>query len=131
MFVKVFDEPDMDLLVRVWVAFSVATVSPPTLALEEAVRVVKAPELAVVAPMVVLLIDPPVYAPPVMVLPVKVKAAGKDSVTVDTPVAVISFAVPLMVVIAPIAEALIATLAAAVNWPWALTVKVPTSVEEP
>ena len=47
----------------------------------------------------------------------KVKAAGKDSVTVDVPVAVISFAVPLMVVTAPIAEALIDTFAAAVNCP--------------
>ena len=56
-------------------------------------------------------------APPVTVLLVKVKAAGKDNVIVDTPVAVISFAVPLMVVIAPIEEALIATLAAAVNCP--------------
>ncbi len=66
--------------------------------------------------------DPTVAAvilnvPPVTVLLVKVKAAGKDSVTVDTPVAVISFAVPLMAVIAPIEEALIATLAAAVNCP--------------
>ena len=89
--------------------------SPATLALVEAVKVVKAPELAVDAPIVVLLIDPPVKEPPVMVFPVKVKAAGKDRVTVDEPVAVISFAVPLMVVTAPILEALIVTLAAAVN----------------
>ena len=115
MFVKVFAEPDMDLLVKVCVAVKVATVSPATLALEDAVRVVKAPELAVDAPIGVLLIEPPVNAPPVMVLPVKVKAAGKDKVTVVVPVDVISFAVPLMVVTAPIAVALIATLAAAVN----------------
>ena len=89
--------------------------SPATLALEDAVRVVKAPELAVVAPIGVLLMVPPVNAPPVMVLPEKVKAAGKDSVTVVVPVEVISFAVPLMVVTAPIAVALIATLAAAVS----------------
>ena len=53
--------------------------------------------------------------PPVTVLPVKVKAAGKDKVTVDAPDDVISFAVPLMVVTAPMPEALIVTLAAAVN----------------
>ena len=53
--------------------------------------------------------------PPVTVLLVKVKAAGKDSVTVDVPVEVISFAVPLTVVTAPMEDALIATLAAAVN----------------
>ena len=115
MFVNVFAEPDIDLFVKVCVAVSVATVSPATLALEDAVRVVKAPELAVVAPIEVLLMVPPVYAPPVMVLPVKVKAAGKDRVTVVVPVEVISFAVPLMVVTAPIAVALIATLAAAVS----------------
>jgi hypothetical protein len=115
MFVKVFDEPDMDLLVKVCVAVKVATVSPATLALEDAVRVVKAPELAVDAPIGVLLIEPPVNAPPVIVLPVKVKAEGKDKVTVVVPVEVISFGVPLMVVTAPIEEALIATLAAAVS----------------
>ena len=53
--------------------------------------------------------------PPVIVLLVKVKALGKDSVTVDAPVAVISFGVPLMVVTAPIEEALIATFPAKVS----------------
>jgi hypothetical protein len=53
--------------------------------------------------------------PSVTVLPVKVKALGKDNVTVDVPVEVISFAVPLTAVTAPIETALIATLAAAVS----------------
>jgi hypothetical protein len=93
--------------------------------LTDAERVVKAPVLGVEAPIAVLLIDPPVWVapvtvvfakvPPVTVLPVKVKAAGKDKVTVVVPVEVISFAVPLTAVIAPIEEALIATFEAAVN----------------
>ena len=53
--------------------------------------------------------------PPVIVLPVKVSAAGKDRVTTDVPVAVISFGVPLIVVTAPIEEALMATLPAKVS----------------
>ena len=57
----------------------------------------------------------PVKVPPVTVLPVKVNAAGKESVTVDDPVAVISFAVPLIVVTAPIAVALMFTLPAKVS----------------
>jgi hypothetical protein len=173
MLVNVLFDPLIDLLVKVWVAVLVVTVSPATLALVEAVSVVKAPERAVVAPMLMLLIVPavvgfmvtapeglnvalvdalkvvkapelavvapiaelsivaPVNAPPVTVLPVKVKAAGSDRVTVVVPVAVISFAVPLMVVTAPIAEALIETFEAAVSWPWALTVNVPTCVLDP
>jgi hypothetical protein len=115
MFVNVLAEPDMDLLVNVCAAVRVATVSPATLALVDAVKVVKAPVLAVVAPTEALLMVPPVYAPPVMVLPVKVKAAGKDNVTTVVPAEVISFAVPLTVVTAPIEEALIDTLEAAVS----------------
>ena len=103
----------------------VVIVSPPTVPLTDAERVVKAPVFGVVAPTGVLLIDPPVWVapltvvpvkvPPVTVLPVKVRAIGKDSVTVDVPVASISFGVPLMVVTAPIAVALMATLDAEVN----------------
>ena len=118
------------LFVSVWVAVVVTTGTPSTVALVDALKVVKAPELAVVAPIGVLSIDPPVTVapvtvavaivgllnvPPVTVFPVKVKAAGKDRVTVVVPVEVISFDVPLTTVTAPIAVALIATLAAAVS----------------
>jgi hypothetical protein len=48
------------LFERVWVAVFVVTVSPATVALEDADKVVKAPVLAVVAPIGVLLIVPPV-----------------------------------------------------------------------
>ena len=48
------------LFVSVWVAVFVVTVSPATVALEDADRVVNAPVLAVVAPIGVLLIVPPV-----------------------------------------------------------------------
>ena len=59
-----------------------------------AVTVVKAPVAAVVAPTVPLK-APLLNVPPVIVLPVKVSADGRDSVVVpDTVVAVISFAVP-------------------------------------
>ena len=95
------------LLVSVWLAVRVTTSTPPT---------VTAVALNV---------------PPVTVLPVKVKAVGSESVTVFVPVAVISLAVPDTEVTAPMAEAEIATLAAAVSWPCALTVNVPTVVDEP
>ena len=52
----------------------------------------------VVAPTDVLLIVPPVNAPPVTVLPVNVSAAGNDSVIADDPLDVISLAVPLTLV---------------------------------
>jgi hypothetical protein len=48
------------LFVRVCVAVLVVIVSPPTVPLTDADKVVKAPELAVVAPIGVLLIEPPV-----------------------------------------------------------------------
>ena len=102
MLVKVLVEPDIDLFVKVWVAVLVVTVSVKTVA-------------------AVML-----NVPSVTVLLVKVKAAGSERTTTDVPVAVISFAVPDTEATAPIAEGVIVTLAAAVNCPWALTVKVPT-----
>ena len=62
-------------------------------------------------------IDPALKAPPVIVLPVNVSAAGSDKTTVVVPVAVISFAVPDTDATAPIPAGVIATLAAAVSWP--------------
>ena len=79
------------LLVRVWVAVKVTTSTPPT-----------------VTPVAL-------NVPPVTVLPVKVKAVGRDNTTEFVPVAVISLAVPDTEVTAPMAVAEIATLAAAVN----------------
>ena len=104
MLVSVLVAPLIDLLVKVSVVVRATSVSVPD-------------GMVIVPPFEIDEIIGSKNVPPVTVLPVKVKAAGKDSVTVDVPVAVISFAVPLMVVTAPIAEALIDTLAAAVNWP--------------
>ena len=102
MLVSVLVEPLIDLLV------SVSVVARPT-KVSVLVGRVNVPELMMRA------ILGEEYVPPVIVLPVKVKAEGKDNVTVVVPVEVISFAVPLIVVTAPIAVALIATLAAAVS----------------
>ena len=94
---RVFADPLIDLLVSVWVAVLVVTVSAPTVA----------------ATML--------NVPSVTVLPVNVKAAGKDKVTFVVPVAVISFAVPATDATAPMPEAVIVTLLAEVSWPCALT----------
>ena len=102
MLVSVLVEPLIDLLV------SVSVVARPT-KVSVLVGRVNVPVLIMVA------ILGEEYVPPVIVLPVKVRAEGKDRVTVVVPVEVISFAVPLTVVTAPIEDALIATLAAAVS----------------
>jgi len=104
---SVLVEPLMVLLVSVCVAVFVVTVSDPTVA------------------------DVMLNAPPVTVLPVKVKALGKLNVMLVVPVDVISLAVPLTDATAPMPPAVIVTLDAAVSWPWALTVNVPTCVAEP
>ena len=93
MFVSVLADPLIDLFVRVWVAVFVVTVSDPTVA----AAMLKVPS--------------------VTVLPVKVRAVGNDSTTIDVPVAVISFAVPDTDATAPMPEGVMVTLAAAVSWP--------------
>ena len=95
------------LLVRVWVAVRVTTSTPPT---------VTAVALNV---------------PPVTVFPVKVNAVGNETTTLVVPVAVISFAVPDTDATAPIPAGVTVTFAAAVSWPCALTVNVPTCVVDP
>ena len=61
-------------------------------------------------------------APPVIVLLVNVNEDGNDKTGVCPPVDVISLAVPVTEVTAPISVGEIVILAAAVNWPCALTV---------
>jgi hypothetical protein len=82
-----------------------------------ALTVLNVPATGVVLPITVLSIVPPLNAPPVTVLPVKVSELGKDSVGVAPPDEVISFAVPDTLVTG------VAPEDAAVSCPCALTVK--------
>jgi len=82
-----------------------------------ALTVLNVPATGVVLPITVLSIVPPLNAPPVTVLPVKVSELGKDSMGVAPPDEVISLAVPETLVTGVEPED------AAVSWPCALTVK--------
>ena len=104
MLVSVLPVPLIDLLVRVSVVFRATSVSVPvgtvTVPLFEMAEMIGSENV-----------------PPVTVLPVNVRAAGKDSTTMDVPVAVISFAVPDTDATAPMPDGVIVVLAAAVSWP--------------
>lgn len=141
---SVLDAPLMVLLVSVSVvarptkvSVDVGSVRVPVLTMVEMTGEVSVLLVNVCdAVFVVTVSDPTVAevmlnAPPVTVLPVKVKALGKLNVTLVVPVDVISLAVPLTDATAPMPPAVMVVFPAKVSWPWALTVNVPTCVAEP